>query len=78
MLCFLANLFHGSSSVAHNSTMTMLTRIALLCLPVLCYSTCNNPKVLSNYMERQAGAELGQAHLKLGLDFTLIFVDLVW
>merc|ERR1719320_2210887 len=26
------------------STMTMLTLIALLCLPALCYSTCNNPE----------------------------------
>ena len=29
------------------------------------------------HYEKQAGAELGQAQLKLGLDFTLILVDLV-
>ena len=30
-----------------------------------------------NKVDQQAGAKLGQAQLKLGLDFILIFVDLV-
>ena len=36
-----------------------------------------NDNVLIWWKIRQAGAELGQAQLKLGLDFTLILVDLV-
>ena len=28
--------------------------------------------------EEKTGADLGQSQLKLGLDFALIFVELVW
>ena len=35
-------------------------------------------KMNDNILKAQAGAELGQAQLKLGLDFALIPLDLIW